>query len=373
MVGRRTSREVDGQTISGVTRIAFIRNGGTYFVTDLVIYADGIIDCWGLVDLEEFERKVASGWVATTLEEGAHASAHHVGSWTFAQPRSWVTPEGLIGEVRDQVDSLAGRPDSTSRCRAAIGAFLDDPTTARRRALLDAYLAVPEHLRVYMLGDMDNKDWPVQALAVGVGKKRPRDGARVTKELYEHALRYFERRSEYAPEWLRPKATRIKTSELVTPVQVPAAVYPQGVETAPAIHRLRNSFPCEIRAAGHVFDNVETAWHALSVADDEARARIAAAPSPYDAKKLAGALDKRDGWDEAREAVMHSLLSAKFMRHPDLADILLSTGTAPIHYDDFDRHWSTGGRNWIGRLLELVRSELRAQAAGLTDLVDHAS
>ncbi|MEY9840704.1 hypothetical protein [Streptacidiphilus sp. EB103A] len=33
-------------------------------------HVDGLIDCWELIDLAEFEQKLHSGWVATSLEEG---------------------------------------------------------------------------------------------------------------------------------------------------------------------------------------------------------------------------------------------------------------------------------------------------------------
>jgi hypothetical protein len=38
---------VDGERIEGTWRNAFIHSGGTYFLTDLQIYADGMVDCWG--------------------------------------------------------------------------------------------------------------------------------------------------------------------------------------------------------------------------------------------------------------------------------------------------------------------------------------
>ncbi|MEV6855354.1 hypothetical protein AB0M89_16300 [Streptomyces microflavus] len=61
MIGRRiTYRTADGVRIPGTWRHAFIRNG-SYFLTDLFIYADGLIDCWGLVTLEEFEEKLRTG------------------------------------------------------------------------------------------------------------------------------------------------------------------------------------------------------------------------------------------------------------------------------------------------------------------------
>lgn len=67
MIGERiTYRTADGIRVPGTWRHAFIRNGDHY-LTDLCVYADGLIDCWGLVTLDEFERKPRSGWVATRL------------------------------------------------------------------------------------------------------------------------------------------------------------------------------------------------------------------------------------------------------------------------------------------------------------------
>src|SRR5208283_6058290 len=94
----RAYRIEDGERIEGSWRHVFIRNGGTYFLTDLRVYADGMIDCWGLVDLATFRQKVASGWVSTTLPQGAEASAHHLARWRFDQPQSSVTPAQLIAE-----------------------------------------------------------------------------------------------------------------------------------------------------------------------------------------------------------------------------------------------------------------------------------
>jgi hypothetical protein len=97
----RTYRIQDGEHIDGSWRHLFIKNGSTYFLTDLKVYGDGMIDCWGLVDLATFQRKVASGWVATTFQQGAGAKAnvHHLASWRFDRPHAWVTPQQLIAEV----------------------------------------------------------------------------------------------------------------------------------------------------------------------------------------------------------------------------------------------------------------------------------
>lgn len=66
---------------------------------------------------------------------------------------------------------------------------------------------------------------------------------------------------------------------------------------------------------------------------------------------------------------MAELMRAKYAQHPALAELLLSTGDATILYSTADSYyWSEGGqrgRNWAGRLLELIRGELAAEAAGI--------
>ncbi|MET9634178.1 hypothetical protein ABZX92_42670 [Lentzea sp. NPDC006480] len=190
---RRTWRDADGERIPGTWRHAFIRNGDRYFLTDLLIYADGMVDCWGLVTLDEFARMVTSGKVATEIPEGAEGSALHLGAWKFAEPRSWITAGALLAEVRDDVDQLAGRPDSTARCLAAVDVFLAEQTEENRAKLRDAYAAIPEHMRGYALGDMDRGDWPLRVLAAGPGNRYSwQDEDRtVGRKAHAAALKYF--------------------------------------------------------------------------------------------------------------------------------------------------------------------------------------
>ncbi len=51
MASERTYRIEDGERIEGSWRPIFIKNGDTAFLTALEIYADGMINAWGLVDL----------------------------------------------------------------------------------------------------------------------------------------------------------------------------------------------------------------------------------------------------------------------------------------------------------------------------------
>src|SRR5690606_34394358 len=138
---------VDGVRVEGVARHVFIHNIDTYYLADLLIYADGQIDCWGPTDLAGLREHLASGWVATTVAEGAMASAEDLGWWRFGVGEAGIDAEALLGEVADEIDRLNGRPDSIGRCRRAVTEFLAEPTETNRAALLRRYLAIPRHRR----------------------------------------------------------------------------------------------------------------------------------------------------------------------------------------------------------------------------------
>ncbi|MGW8768169.1 DUF7638 domain-containing protein [Streptomyces sp. NPDC055815] len=362
MIGTRiTYRTADGVRIPGTWRHAFIRNGN-YFLTDLFIYADGLIDCWGLVTIEEFEEKLRTGWVATTLPEGAKASAGDAASWKFSEPRSWLTPELVVAEVRDTIDQLNGRPDSTGRCLAAVDAFLADRTEENRAAAHTAFLAIPISQRHYALGDMNNKDWPLRVLVAGPGGRTylPSDPP-VSQEAHDRALAYFEDRARWRAE-----------RDAHVPADGPAAPYAPAIQlyhsypnlplADPGHLGLRNDYPAPLTLGDTVYPSVTHAYWALSVAQPEGRAEIATAETAAVAGELTAGAPRREGWEHARTAVMTSLLRAKYEQHPELAEVLLATDDATLIYDDLDSDfWGENagrGRNWTGRLLELVRSEL---------------
>ncbi|MFE2721800.1 NADAR family protein [Kitasatospora sp. NPDC059327] len=373
MIGNRiTHRTADGVRIPGTWRHAFIHNGDHYFLTDLFIYADGLIDCWGLVTVEEFEEKLRTGWVATSFPEGGKASAHELADWRFGEPESWLTPELLVAEVRDTIDLLNGRPDSTGRCLAAVDVFLADRTEENRAAARAAFLAVPESQRRYALGDMDSKDRPLRVLVAGPGGRTylSFDGT-VTREDYDSALVYFEERAR----WRAARATRVPADGPAT-AHAPAVqlyhTFPTRPVDDPGRLGLRHDYPAPITVADTDYPSAAHAYWALSVAEPGTRHVIAAAENAAVARTLAAEAPRREGWEHARTAVMTRLLRAKYDQHPELAEVLLATDDATLIYDDMNSaFWGDNagrGRNWSGRLLELVRSELHARRAGIPEL-----
>ncbi|GLY19525.1 hypothetical protein Kisp01_65390 [Kineosporia sp. NBRC 101677] len=360
---RRTWRTVDGERVEGTWRPAFIRNGDDHYLTDLVIYADGVVDCWDLVTLAEFELKLASGWVATEIPDGARASAHHLASWTFSNVETWMSADMLLGEVRDEVERLNGRPDSSVRCVEAALRFAGDPSETNQDLLRAAYDAVPEHLRTYMLGDMDSKDLPVQFLVAGPGH-RTVGGVVVTEERHAWALQYFADREHEMASWLTREVPEPEGAG--TSVYIPQVPSPLGHEQEPGLFCLRNEFPAEITVDGHTYPSVDHAYWATAVLDHEVRARVLAAEAPFGTKRLVRGQQLRDGWEVMRLAVMTDLLRAKFAQHPDLAAVLVGTGASRLlHTGPDGPFWVSHGdegRNWLGRLLELVRSEQALEA-----------
>ncbi|MEU8773414.1 NADAR family protein [Streptomyces sp. NPDC048606] len=374
MISKRvTHRVVDGVRIPGTWRYAFIRNG-RYFLTELFIYADGLIDCWGLITIEEFEEQLRTGRVATEIPDGAPASVHGLASWTFGEPRTRLTPELFAAEVRDTIDQLNGRPDSTARCLAAVDAFLADRTEANRIAVRTAFLAIPITRRRFALGDMDRKDRPLRVLVAGPGGDTylPSD-APVTQDAYDRALAYFEDRARRRSE--RPTRVPAAVASASAHVSVVHLHDPYPNEptadrmAAPGARKLRNEHPAPISVGGVDYPSVAHAYRALSVADAEVRDAVTTADTTASVRELARGARRREGWEHARTSVMTGLLRAKFDRHSELAEMLVATKDATLLYDDVDSDFwgenSGRGRNWTGRLLELVRSDLHARQAGI--------
>lgn len=354
---------VEGQRVEGTWRHVFIHNG-LYYLADLIVYADGMVDCWGLVGFDEFRAKVASGWVATTLPQGVRASAHMLATWTVADPVMAITGEDLVAEVADEIEQLAGRPSASERCQAALAALLAEPSEERRVVLRRAYDAVPRHLRQF-LGGMDDRDTLVQILMTSVGERRGGSGPVVVASDHERAMEWF---AQMGPRVERAWSEEEARAERELPsgggTIVPHAVHPRGWPDPPGIAGLQIEYPAPIEHDGRSYPSVHHAFWARSVSSTEDHDRIVAEPDPFRAYDLALAADQRPDWLSVQLAVMADLLRAKFAQHPELAVILYVTGDGPIQYElGGSRFWGSDGgtgRNWLGRLLELVRAELAA-------------
>ncbi|MEV7611756.1 DUF1768 domain-containing protein [Streptomyces sp. NPDC089799] len=253
---------------------------------DLFAFADGALRCDGLTDVSGLKRLMLSGRISPT--DPAHRNLPPEPSrWRSRRPAP-VTPDGFILEVTDRIDALNSRPTSTDRCWDAIHRYRDEPTEPNRLALRAAYLKVPPHLRIHVLGDIDRQDRPLRILTTDTGQAVDGDGPVVTAFMHQQTLDYFIRAEDARP--------------------------------TPAPHTV--------------------ALPDLDITD-----------------LLTAAQDHSPG---TRLSVLAGLLRTKISQHPDLAEALLSTGDAPLHYaHPASPYWKAR----LPHLLELIRSELSLSAA----------
>lgn len=89
--------------------MAYIHNG-PYHLTHISAFKDGKIDCWGLVNFDEFKKKVRDGWVVTKLPEGAEVTVTFLSRFIVSDLFQGIEEEDFITELHDEIERLNGRP-----------------------------------------------------------------------------------------------------------------------------------------------------------------------------------------------------------------------------------------------------------------------
>ena len=127
---------------------------------------------------------------------------------------------------------------------------------------------------------------------------------------------------------------------------------------------LINFYEAAVEYGGIEYGSSEAAYQAQKCTSEDQR-RLFASLSPAEAKELGSSLEPRPGWDSEKVGVMTGIVREKFRQHPELAERLLSTGDEPLVERNSwgDRFWGVDmngeGENMLGRILMLVRDELR--------------
>lgn len=76
----------------GVAFPAFIHNVQYHYI-DISVYSDGLIHCWGCVDVGVFRQKIREGWVVAQVPTGAPVSIHNLG-WAIVGDFDWHYASG---------------------------------------------------------------------------------------------------------------------------------------------------------------------------------------------------------------------------------------------------------------------------------------
>ncbi|MEU8842802.1 NADAR family protein [Streptomyces roseus] len=371
-----TFRISDGEQIDGAWRLVWRRYDRSDKVRPehLFVYADGRITLgrFDSTDLAGLGKLLASGEIAPDGAAERQWPADEP-KWTSRRPER-QTGESFLREAADEIARLAGRPTTTDLLRQAIRAHLRETTEANRALLRDAYLAVPAHRRVYVLGDMDRQDRPLRILTADIGQPVDGDGPVVTQEMHRSVLDYLAALDDRVEQAEAQEAVRYADEPAGAPqppVVLHEVVHPRGRPAELGDFVLRNGYESPVTYRGETYPTVLHGYWALAAADPADHDRIRACATAREAQDLGGRAARRADWPALRLAVMAGLLRAKFDQHPRLAEVLLATGESGIRYTGLSEapFWRAdgprGGRDWMGRLLELVRAELRAAAAGV--------
>jgi ribA/ribD-fused uncharacterized protein len=134
-----------------------------------------------------------------------------------------------------------------------------------------------------------------------------------------------------------------------------------------------NLYRRDVVFEGEVFATSEHAYQAGKARKPSVRKWLMEAPSPSLLAMAAHGLyywDVSPGWSTTKFDRMRAVLRAKFTQHPDLRDLLLSTGDARLVEtatvdNEVNRLWGEVngvGRNMLGALLMELRAELRDKA-----------
>ncbi|WP_256805481.1 NADAR family protein [Bradyrhizobium sp. Bra64] len=133
-----------------------------------------------------------------------------------------------------------------------------------------------------------------------------------------------------------------------------------------------NLFRCEIEFEGKTYPTAEHAYQAGKALKPAVRDWILAAPTPSLAAMAAHGLyvwDVVPNWQSIKFDRMRAVLRAKFLQHPDIASVLLSTGSARLVEagrvnNAVNRLWGEvngQGQNMLGLMLMELRAELSAR------------
>ena len=125
---------------------------------------------------------------------------------------------------------------------------------------------------------------------------------------------------------------------------------------------LSNFYPVEIEFEGHKYQSSEAAYQA-SKSDNEDVKKTFTTKNAREAKRLGQSIKVREDWDQEKLNVMYRILRVKFSCEP-LRSMLLDTEDSYIEETNYwhDTFWGVyngKGENHLGRLLMVVRDELK--------------
>jgi hypothetical protein len=167
---RRAFRKVEPDEEVLADSVPVLRaHEGMFELTRLMIYADGFIQVGPegeLLPIEQLSSVFAARKIANRAPVNAQIRLPGLGEFRSRNEFGDVSVHDRIGEIHDKLRVLRGEPSVIDVCVQRFADYAEDVSPEAKRALREAYNAVPHHLRRYC-GDAESRDKAIRAVLFG--------------------------------------------------------------------------------------------------------------------------------------------------------------------------------------------------------------
>jgi hypothetical protein len=159
--------------ITGNNFSAFLKKSDNlYYLCNVSVFTDESIKIDRVpnpinTDLEGLKGMVKDFNLITEVKKGQKVSIYGIGDFEVDNVLYSNKIEALVSEIGDIISELNSKPTTSQTCKNTYDEYIETPTVKLRDELKLAYEKVPEHLRTYILGDMDVKDIPIRMIIYG--------------------------------------------------------------------------------------------------------------------------------------------------------------------------------------------------------------
>jgi len=162
------SHKVTGNCFSAFLK----KSDGVYYLCNVSVFTDESIRIDRIpesinTDLEGLKELAKDSKIITELEKDQKVLIYGIGEFEVDDVLYSNKIESLVSEIDDIISELSFKPTTSEICKKAYDKYIETPTIKLRDKLKLTYEKVPEHLRTYVLGDMDVKDIPIRMIIYG--------------------------------------------------------------------------------------------------------------------------------------------------------------------------------------------------------------
>ena len=147
MLTGKIYRYKNGKRIKGIGFPAIVNNFH-FYLTTIVVYADGLIDCWGLMGFDEFKSKLKSGWVRVNLPPNSELHIYNLGIVNSAEFLHKKSTDDFTKEIEDCILELNDKESRRQRCIRLFKSYLLINSKKLLKELKKAFNDLPLDKRV---------------------------------------------------------------------------------------------------------------------------------------------------------------------------------------------------------------------------------